>query len=101
MKIRGSQSKWVLREVLARYVPKTLIDRPKMGFGVPIGAWLKGPLRPWAEDLLSPARMCKDGYLDVARVRATWADHLAGRGAHEYRLWALLMFQAWLGGMRA
>lgn len=96
MKIRKGRSKWVLREVLRRYVPNSLIDRPKMGFGVPIGAWLRGPLRAWAEALLEPNRLRQQGHLDATRVRHAWNDHLNGRGAHEYRLWALLMFQAWL-----
>jgi asparagine synthase (glutamine-hydrolysing) len=100
MKIRGTRSKWILREVLRRYVPDTLVDRPKMGFGVPIGAWLRGPLRPWAESLLEPGRLAREGHLDVARVRRTWSDLLAGRGAHEYRVWALLMLEAWLDANR-
>jgi asparagine synthase (glutamine-hydrolysing) len=96
MKIRGMTSKWILRQVLARYVPAALVNRPKMGFGVPLGAWLRGPLRGWAEELLDPYRMRDAGHLDGARVRRMWAAHLRGENADEYRLWAVLMFQAWL-----
>lgn len=95
MKIRGGQGKWVLRELLARYMPRSLFERPKQGFAMPVGAWLRGDLRDWAEDMLSEDRLRHDGILNPEIVRAAWADHLAGRGSHAIRLWCVLMFQAW------
>ncbi|MCL1915373.1 MAG: asparagine synthase (glutamine-hydrolyzing) [Desulfovibrionaceae bacterium] len=92
---RGGQSKWPLREVLYRYVPKELIERPKMGFGVPIEHWLRGPLREWCSDLLDPARLKKDGFLRPETIQPVWQKHLAGKNYH-YWLWNVLMFQAWL-----
>jgi asparagine synthase (glutamine-hydrolysing) len=92
-KVRGGNSKWLLRRVLDRYVPKPLIDRPKMGFGVPIDAWLRGPLREWAETLLSPARL--DGLLRVEPVRRAWQEHVEGSRNLQYPLWTVLMLQAW------
>jgi asparagine synthase (glutamine-hydrolysing) len=77
-KIRGGEGKWLLRRVLDRYVPWRLIDRPKMGFAVPIDSWLRGPLRDWAETLLAPKRLAADGLLRVEPVRRAWAQHLAG-----------------------
>lgn len=99
-KISEGRGKWLLRRVLSRYVPPALFERPKMGFGVPVGEWLRGPLRPWAEALLEPARLAREGYLSPDVVRRTWQQHLAGQGAHEHRLWTVLMFQAWLEGRR-
>jgi asparagine synthase (glutamine-hydrolysing) len=98
-KVRGGQGKWILRQVLDRYVPRHLIDRPKQGFDVPIGAWLKGPLRPWASDLLSEPRLRSQGLLDARRVRNCWLDHLSGRRDHSRPLWAVLMLQSWLDTM--
>ena len=94
-KVRGAVSKWLLRQVLRRYVPDTLFERPKAGFDVPIGAWLAGPLRPWAEDVFSTARRVNDGVLDQQRVAAIWREHLTGRCDRGNELWAILMFQAW------
>jgi asparagine synthase (glutamine-hydrolysing) len=95
-KIRNGQSKWVLRQVLQRYVPTALVDRPKMGFGVPIYAWLRGPLRSWAEELLDDARLRREGFLDATLVRRTWQEHLSGKLNRQYQLWDVLMFEAWL-----
>jgi asparagine synthase (glutamine-hydrolysing) len=94
-KLRGGQSKWLLRRVLDRYVPRPLIDRPKMGFGVPIDAWLRGPLREWAEQLLAPARLSSYGFVRVEPVRRAWQEHLEGSRNWQYPLWTVLMLQAW------
>ena len=94
-KIRGGVSKWLLRQVLYRHVPKALVERPKMGFSVPLGDWLRGPLRPWAENLLAEQRLRQAGFFDAARVRQVWDAHLSGRRNHEYMLWNVLMFESW------
>ncbi|HEY4013130.1 MAG TPA: asparagine synthase (glutamine-hydrolyzing) [Polyangiaceae bacterium] len=96
MKIRAGAGKWILREVLARYVPRALFERPKAGFGVPVGPWLRGPLRGWAEACLAQDRLRREGYLEPTAIRETWAAHLAGRTDASFRLWIILMFQAWL-----
>lgn len=96
LKLRDGVGKWVLRQVLYRYVPRPLIDRPKTGFAVPVGEWLRGPLRDWAEDLLDPHAMRDDAIMDAAPIRAVWAQHLEGRGDQSLRLWPVLMLQAWL-----
>lgn len=94
-KIHGRTQKWALRQVLARHVPESLFDRPKTGFGVPVGQWLRGPLKEWAEELLDPNALHAEGILSPSVVTSTWNAHQAGRGNHEHRLWAILMFQSW------
>lgn len=95
LKIRGRTQKWILRQVLARHVPNALFERPKTGFGVPVGKWLRGPLEVWAADLLDEARLTADGIFDPNVVASTWRAHQSGRGNHSQRLWAVLMFQSW------
>ena len=95
MRIRRGRTKWVLREVLARRVPPALTERPKRGFAQPIGAWLRGPLRPWAEDLLSPVALDRVGLVRSRPVRALWSEHVAGRADHHAALWAVLVLQSW------
>lgn len=93
-KIRNGQGKWLLRQLLYRYIPKEMVERPKQGFGVPIEHWLRGPLREWAEDLVSPKNLADDGLLDPSLVRAMWQKHLSGRNV-QHALWNVLMYQAW------
>lgn len=95
LKVRDGQGKWALRQVLSRYVPVPLFERPKMGFGVPIDSWLRGPLREWAEALLAPRALEADGLLNAGPVRAAWHEHLSGVRNWQYPLWTVLMFQAW------
>lgn len=96
LKMRSRTPKWILRQLLSRYVPEELFARPKRGFGMPVDEWLRGPLRSWAEELLSPARLREQGFLRVEPVRAAWDAHLSGRSNRQAQLWTILMFQVWL-----
>ena len=101
LKIRGGRGKQVLRRLLDTLVPRDLIERPKAGFAIPVGAWIKGPLRHWAEELLEPGAMRADGWLDPDVVQRRWHDHLSGRRDSTPAIWAILMFQAWLRAQRS
>jgi asparagine synthase (glutamine-hydrolysing) len=94
-KVREGSGKHVLKGVLERYVPRSLFERPKMGFGVPIDHWLRGPLASWAEGLLDEARLRDAGHFQVEPIRRAWLAHREGRENHQYALWAVLMFEAW------
>ncbi len=100
MKIRNGQGKWLLRQVLYQYVPDWMVERPKKGFGVPIGAWLKGALLGWAEALLDENRIKNEGFLNPVPIRQKWQEHLSGKHNWQYHLWDILMFQSWLEANR-
>jgi asparagine synthase (glutamine-hydrolysing) len=96
MKVKGNTGKRPLRQLLHRYVPKELVDRPKQGFGVPIHEWLRGPMRPWAEELLSESRLKNEGYFFAEPIRQKWLEHVSGRRNWQAQMWGVLMFQSWL-----
>ena len=96
MKVRDGKGKWLLRKLLARYVPEEMIERPKMGFAIPLDSWLRGPLRDWAESLLDERRLQSEGFFDAGQVRKAWQSHLAGGAEWQQHLWTVLIFQAWL-----
>lgn len=99
MKIRGNEGKWLSRQLLARYVPRELFERPKCGFETPLYRWLRGPLKDWANDLLSEDRLRRDGFFKPEPIRKAWRDHQSGRGRKHYELWSILMFQQWLDSL--
>ena len=96
LKIRDGKGKWILRELLARHVPRALFERPKMGFEAPIGAWIRGPLKPWASDLLSRDRLVRTGHFEPDVIGAMWRDHQERRAEWGHQLWSVLMFESWL-----
>ena len=91
-----TRTKWIVREMLFKHVPRELIERPKQGFGIPIDSWLRGPLRAWAEDLLSESRLKREGFFNAAVIRQKWTEHLSGQRNWQHQLWCVLMFQGWL-----
>ena len=95
MKLKGTTTKWALRQLVHRFVPQNLVERPKHGFGVPLEVWLRGPLRDWAEDLLSDAALTQDGWFHPAPIRQRWREHQDGRKDWSHSLWCVLMFQSW------
>lgn len=96
MKIKNGEGKWLLKQILYKYVPRQLIERPKMGFAIPLGSWLRGPLKDWAENLLNEKRLQEEGFFDARLIREKWSEHLSGRRDWQLFLWNVLMFQAWL-----
>ena len=99
-KVNNNQSKWILRQILNRHIPEHLINRPKMGFGVPLDTWLRGPLRDWAENLLNETRLNDEGFFVTERVCQIWKEHIDGSKNWSSQLWNILMFQSWLENQR-
>jgi asparagine synthase (glutamine-hydrolysing) len=95
MKVRAGKGKWILRETLYQHIPRELIERPKKGFSIPLGEWLRGPLREWAASLIDDAILRQQGYFDAALIREVWQLHLSGKADRSRQLWSILMFQAW------
>lgn len=100
VRCRDNITKWPLKQILYKYIPEGLLNRPKMGFGIPIGIWLRGPLKEWAENLLSIERLSEDGFFNVSEVRKAWNQHLSGKHDRHYWLWTILMFQTWYDNIR-
>lgn len=100
MKIRGGQGKWILRQVLHKKIPKEMSEGPKLGFAVPVGTWLRGPLRDWAEDLLDERKLQDDNFFDPKPIRKKWKEHIACEQNWQGLLWSVLMFQAWFESHR-
>ena len=96
LKVKNGKGKWILRRILDKYVPEPMIERPKMGFGIPLDSWLRGPLKEWAEDLLSEDRLNREGFLNPAEVHLKWQEHLSGKRNWQYHLWDVLMWESWL-----
>ena len=96
MKIRDNKGKWALRQILYKYVPSEIIERPKTGFSIPLGEWLRGPLRDWAEDLINEQELLEQGFLNHNKVRKIWQLHLNGNYDYTAKIWSVLMFQSWL-----
>lgn len=96
LKLKNGQGKWILRQILNKYVPQNLTDRPKMGFGVPIDVWLRGPLRDWAESLLNEKKLKQEGYFNSQLIRNKWEEHLSNKKNWQHHLWSVLMFEAWI-----
>jgi asparagine synthase (glutamine-hydrolysing) len=99
--VRGGTGKWILRQIAYKYVPRNLLERPKMGFAVPIDEWLRGPLKEWAGDLLNPQALARTGLLDPAPVAQKWHEHQAGQRNWQNFLWNVLMFEEWSRSVRA
>ena len=99
-KVRNGNTKWILKEILNKYIPKAYFDRPKMGFAVPIGKWLRGPLKDWADNLLAPNKLKDEGYFNHNEIKLKWEQHLSGTHNWDYHLWDVLMFQAWLDNLK-
>ena len=99
LKVRNGEGKWILRRLLDKYVPSELMDRPKMGFGVPIDSWLRGPLRDWAEEMLNEKRLQEEGYFNPSPIREKFAEHISGDRNWQYHLWDVLMFETWIDSL--
>ena len=100
LKIRGGQGKWILRQVVHKYVPQNLVERPKSGFAIPLRQWLRGPLREWAESLLDDRKLRQEGFFNSKPIRQKWQEHLSGKRNRQSELWDVLMFESWLDAQK-